>query len=230
MIERSPLGRVERETGAPADCAVIWLHGLGADGHDFEPIVPWLSLDPALRVRFVFPHAPRRPVTVNAGMIMRAWYDIRELGERHDEDEAGIRESAALVATLIDEQRARGIAHDRMVLAGFSQGGALALHAALRCPSRLAGLVALSAYLVLGETLAAERSPANATIPIFQAHGTHDPMVPLSAGERSRDTLCALGYAVEWRSYPMGHEVRPEEIQDIGAALNRMLGRPGESA
>jgi len=223
VSRRSPLERVEVETGTPADRAVIWLHGLGADGHDFEPIVPWLPLDPGHRVRFVFPHAPPRPVTLNAGLIMRAWYDIRSLGERHDEDEAGIRESAGLVAALIDEQVGLGIRPDRIVLAGFSQGGALALSVALRCPSRLAGVVALSAYLVLGHSLAAERSPANAGIPVFQAHGTHDPMVPLVAGEQTRDALRALGYTVDWRTYPMGHEVRPEEIQDIGAALDRML-------
>ena len=218
------LQRVVIEPEGEAERSVIWLHGLGADGHDFEPIVPYLGLDPSLRVRFVFPHAPPRPVTVNAGMIMRAWYDIRRLGSREDEDEQGIRDSAELVSSLIEEERARGIPAERIVLAGFSQGGALALHVGLRQPARLAGLVVLSAYLVLDEQLEAERHPATGGIPIFQAHGTLDPMVPLSAGERARDVLRRLGYAVDWRAYPMGHEVRPEEIRDIGAALGRMLG------
>jgi len=208
---------------------VIWLHGLGADGHDFEPIVPYLGIAPDLRVRFVFPHAPHRPVTVNAGMVMRAWYDIRQLGAR-DDDTPGIRESAGFVDALIEEQRARGVPPERLVLAGFSQGGALAIHVALRRPSRLAGLVALSAYLVLEDRLVEERSRASSGIPVFQAHGTFDPMVPLHAGEHARDALRALGYAVEWRSYPMGHEVRPEEIRDIGDTLNRMLAAGTKSA
>ena len=224
------LPRVVIGPEAEAERSVIWLHGLGADGHDFEPIVPYLGLDPSLRVRFVFPHAPPRPVTVNAGMIMRAWYDIRRLGSREDEDEEGIRESAELVSSLIEEERARGIPTERIVLAGFSQGGALALHVALRHPERLAGLVVLSAYLVLDEQLAAERHPANGGIPVFQAHGTLDPMVPLSAGELARDVLRRLGYAVDWRVYAMGHEVRPDEIRDIGAALGRMLGRAPRTA
>jgi len=162
-------------------------------------------------------------------MVMRAWYDIRQLGAR-DDDEPGVRESARLVGALIQEQRARGIPPERVVLAGFSQGGALAIHVALRQTTRLAGLVALSAYLVLGERLADERSEASSGMPVFQAHGTFDPMVPLQAGEHARDGLRALGYAVEWRSYPMGHEVRPEEIRDIGDALNRMLGSGTKSS
>jgi len=217
--------RVVIEPDGEARSSVIWLHGLGADGHDFEPIVPYLGLDPSLGVRFVFPHAPPRPVTVNAGMIMRAWYDIRQLGSREDEDEDGIGESAALVSALIDEERARGIPSERVVLAGFSQGGALALHVGLRHPAPLAGLVVLSAYLVLEKRVEAERHPASRTLPIFQAHGTLDPMVPVGAGERARDVLLRLGHAVEWHAYAMGHEVRPEEIRDIGAALGRMLGK-----
>ena len=218
------LPRVTIEPDEPARGSVIWLHGLGADGHDFEPIVPYLGLDPSLRVRFVFPHAPPRPVTVNAGMIMRAWYDIRQLGSREDEDEHGIRESATLLTGVIEEERERGVPSERIVLAGFSQGGALALHVALRHPAPLAGLLVLSAYLVLEEQVEAERHAANRTLPIFQAHGTLDPMVPVTAGERARDVLLRLGYPVEWRAYPMGHEVRPEEIRHIGTALGRMLG------
>jgi phospholipase/carboxylesterase len=217
------LPAVEVEPAGRARSAVIWLHGLGADGHDFEPIVPYLGLDPALAVRFVFPHAPSRRVTINMGMVMPAWYDIRALSLEREVDETGVRESADLLRALITREHERGIPASRLVLAGFSQGGAIALHVALRHAERLAGIVALSTYLVSEGTLEAERSAANASTPIFQAHGTDDPMVPPARGEWTRDRLRQLDYAVEWKTYPMGHEVHPDEIRDIGRALGSWL-------
>jgi phospholipase/carboxylesterase len=196
---------------------VIWLHGLGADGHDFEPIVPELGLE--LPVRFVFPHAPVRPVTINGGMAMRAWYDIMGFDRNAKEDAAGIRASAAAVTELIDHEIGRGIPAERIALAGFSQGGAIALHTALREPRALAGVLALSTYLPLANTLASERSAANAEIPIFMAHGTQDSVLPLALGESSRRALETLGYAVDWHAYPMPHSVCLEEIGAIGAWL-----------
>jgi phospholipase/carboxylesterase len=214
---------VEVEPSRPAKSAVIWLHGLGADGHDFEPIVPYLGLDDRDDVRFVFPHAPRRPVTINMGLIMPAWYDVRGIDLRRDQDLRGIADSAAHVRGLVGRENARGIPAERIVLAGFSQGGAVALHVGLRYPERLAGLLALSCYLLLDETLEAERAEANRSTPIFQAHGTRDPMVPPDRGEAARDRLRELGYEVEWKTYPMAHEVHPQEIQDIGAWLRGRL-------
>jgi phospholipase/carboxylesterase len=211
------LESIEVTTGSPAKLAVIWLHGLGADGHDFEPIVPELGL--RIGVRFVFPNAPVRPVTINGGMSMRAWYDILGWSGQVREDSVGIRASAAAVARLIDREIERGMPSERVVLAGFSQGGAIALHTALREPRALAGVLALSTYLPLAETLAAERSAANVSIPILMAHGSEDPIVPLEHAERSRDVLEALGYAVHWRTYPMPHAVCLEEIGAIGAWL-----------
>ena len=213
----------ERQPAGQARAAVIWLHGLGADGHDFTPLVPLLGLPAGAAVRFVFPHAPRRPVTVNMGMVMPAWYDIRSLTLRRDVDEAGVLASSAAVAALVEREKERGIPVRRIVLVGFSQGGAIAAHTALRFPERLAGLLALSTYLVRGESLERERAAANHDLPIFQAHGAYDPMVPLQAGEQVRDRLRGLGYSVEWTSYPMGHEVHPDEIRDIGGQLGRML-------
>jgi len=206
------------ETGANPQAAVIWLHGLGADGHDFEPIVPELDLPGP--VRFVFPHAPVRPVTINQGMRMRAWYDIFQFGGG-PEDEPGVRASQRLVEGLIAEEKKRGIA--KVVLAGFSQGGAIVLHTALRHPERLAGVLALSTYLPLAATVEAERSPANATLPIFMAHGQYDDLIPLRRAEQSRQALERLGYPVEWRAYPMPHSVCPQEIADIAAFLGRIL-------
>jgi phospholipase/carboxylesterase len=218
------LDALEIETGgaprAAAEAAVIWLHGLGADGHDFEPIVPELRLESALRVRFVFPHAPVQPVTINGGYAMRAWYDI---GNDRRQDEAGIRASQARVEALIARERTRGVTARRIVLAGFSQGGAIALQTALRHPERLAGVLALSTYLPLAETLAAEAHPANRDAPIFMAHGTQDPLIPLARAAASRDTLRALGYDVQWREYPMPHSVCAEEIAEIGAWLTGVL-------
>jgi phospholipase/carboxylesterase len=209
---------IEVETGATPDATVIWLHGLGADGHDFEPVVPELGLPAGLGLRFVFPHAPVRPVTINMGMPMRAWYDILQMGGGR-EDAPGIRASQALVEALIARERDRGIAATRIVLAGFSQGGAIALHAGLRHTQPLAGVLALSTYLPLASTLAAERSEANRDAPVFLAHGTHDPMIGIDRARASRAALEALGYPVQWREYAMPHSVCAEELADIGAWL-----------
>jgi len=206
---------IEIETGANPAASIIWLHGLGADGHDFEPIVPELDLPKP--VRFVFPHAPIRPVTLNQGMRMRAWYDIIQLGGGA-EDEAGIRASQALVEEMVLKEKT-----GKIVLAGFSQGGAVVLQTALRHPKRLAGVLALSTYLPIAAKLAAERSPANADIPIFMAHGSYDDIIPLRRAQQSRDLLKELNYAVEWHEYPMPHSVCPEEIADISAFLARLL-------
>jgi phospholipase/carboxylesterase len=209
-----------------ADAAVVWMHGLGADGHDFEPIVPSLGLRPDQAVRFVFPHADPRPVTINAGMVMRAWYDIRELGGR-DEDEPGILASQEQIHGLVRRERDRGVPSERIVLAGFSQGGAMALHAGLRFPERLAGIVGLSCYLVRSDTLEREAAEANRGVPILMAHGSFDPLVPLSAGEASRDALEAAGYTVDFRTYPMEHALHPDEIDAIGAFLREVLAPKG---
>jgi phospholipase/carboxylesterase len=219
------LETVEVETGAAPRAAILWLHGLGADGHDFEPIVPELNLPPTLPVRIVFPHAPMRPVTINRGMVMRAWYDVREDGGERREDEAGVRASQKLIEALIDREQSRGVAASRLVLAGFSQGGAMALHTGLRHPERLAGVLALSCFLPLADKLADEASPANRDGPIFLAHGTHDAVIPISRARRARTVLEGLGYRVEWREYPMPHAVCPEEIADVGRWLREVLGR-----
>jgi phospholipase/carboxylesterase len=213
---------IEIETAAAPDAAVIWLHGLGADGYDFEPLVPELRLPAHLRVRFVFPHAPVRPVTINMGMPMRAWYDILQLGGGK-EDDAGLRASQALVEGLIEREKGRGVQARRIVLAGFSQGGAIALQTGLRYPERLAGILALSTYLPLARTLAAERNPANRDLPVLMAHGTLDPMIPIARARESRAALEALGYAVAWQEYAMPHSVCGEEIADIAAWLVRLL-------
>lgn len=217
------LSAVEIETGDDPEAAVVWLHGLGADGHDFEPIVPALALPKTLAVRFVFPHAPRRPVTINMGMVMRAWYDVPSLELDHQQDERGIRESTALIGDLLSRLRERGIASARTVLAGFSQGGAIAYHAGLRHPERLAGVMVLSAYLPLQHTLATEAAAANRDVPILQCHGTYDAMVPASLGRTSAEHLSALGYDVDFRTYPAEHSLHPREVADIGAFLTRVL-------
>jgi phospholipase/carboxylesterase len=206
---------VEMETGPNPVAAVIWLHGLGADGHDFEPIVPELRL--AKPVRFVFPHAPIRPVTINMGMRMRAWYDIFQFGGG-PEDQAGIRASQQLVEKLIESEKGR-----KIVLAGFSQGGAIALQTGLRYPERLAGILALSTYVPLASALESEASPANRDIPIFMAHGEFDDIIPIRRAEASRELLVRLGYEVEWHSYPMPHSVCAPEIAEIAKFLARVL-------
>lgn len=207
----------------PARAAVIWLHGLGADGYDFVPIVAELGAA-AAAIRFVFPHAPVRPVTINGGMPMRAWYDILSLTRMDRQDEAGIAASQALVRELIATQNQAGIPASRIVIAGFSQGGAITLHAGLRYPERLAGLMALSTYLPLHERLGAEISPANRDVPILMVHGSFDPVLPQVLGESSCELLRAEGLPVEWHSYPMQHQVCEEEIERIGSWLRERLG------
>jgi phospholipase/carboxylesterase len=213
---------LELETGAAPKAAVIWLHGLGADGHDFEPVVPMLGLPAGLAVRFVFPHAPVRPVTINMGMAMRAWYDILQLGGG-PEDADGIRSSQLLLEGLVAREEARGVDASKVVLAGFSQGGAIALQTGLRFSRQLAGILALSTYLPLAQTLADERAAANFETPIFMAHGRLDEMIPIGRAENSRDKLKAIGYRLEWHAYPMGHAVCPEEIEAIGQWLAKLL-------
>lgn len=217
------LDALELETGPYPGASVVWLHGLGADGGDFVPVVDELDLG-GLAIRFVFPHAPEQPVTINGAMVMRAWYDIVSPDLERRADERGVRASLRLVEALLERERARGIAPERLVLAGFSQGGAIALETGLRYPERLAGIVALSCYLPLAASLEAERSSANAGLPVLLAHGTQDEIVPVAAGRRSRDLLAALGYAVQWHEYPMPHAVCGEEIEAIGAWLRRVLG------
>jgi phospholipase/carboxylesterase len=214
------LDAIEIETGPSPRAAIIWMHGLGADGHDFEPIVPELQMPAAPASRFLFPHAPVQPVTINGGARMRAWYDVTNDGRQ---DAAGVRASQARVEALTARERARGVAARSIVLAGFSQGGAIALHTALRHPERLAGILALSTYLPLPDTVASEAHAANRDVPIFMAHGTQDPVIPLSWAQRSRDHLIALGYTIDWREYPMPHSVCAEEIADVGAWLRRVL-------
>ena len=206
---------VEIETGPNPTASVIWLHGLGADGHDFEPIVPELRLTKP--VRFVFPHAPIRPVTINQGMRMRAWYDIFQFGGGR-EDDAGIRASQKLIEGLIQKEQGK-----KIVLAGFSQGGAIVLQTALRHPERLAGVMALSTYLPLAATLESERSKANQDLPIFMAHGKFDDIIPIHRAQQSRDFLQKLQYKVEWHEYPMPHSVCAEEVADLSAFLVRIL-------
>jgi phospholipase/carboxylesterase len=217
------LETIEIETAPAPRASIIWLHGLGADGHDFEPIVPELGLPKTLAVRFVFPHAPMRPVTINGGAVMRAWYDVVAAGGDRREVEPGVRESARRIEALIDRERARGIADSAIVLAGFSQGGAMALHTGLRHRERLAGVMALSCFLPLAEAVAAEGSAPNRDVPIFMAHGTHDPMIPLARGHLARDLLTGLGYRIEWHEYRMPHSVCAEEVADIAAWLTRIL-------
>jgi phospholipase/carboxylesterase len=217
------LEALEVETAPSPGAAVVWLHGLGADGHDFADIVPVLRLPRALAVRFVFPHAPMRPVTINRGMVMRAWYDVRDDAGARREDEAGVRESQRRVEALIAREKRRGVPAGRIVLAGFSQGGAMALHTGLRHPERLAGILALSCFLPLPDTVAAEASPANRDVPIFMAHGTHDPLIPLARAREAHQRLARLGYRVEWHEYPIPHAVSDAEIRDLAAWLSRAL-------
>lgn len=218
------LEAVEVTLGDTCERSVIWLHGLGADGYDFQPIVPELGLPRDAGVRFVFPHAPQRAVTVNAGMTMRAWFDIYGIGAGFPQDVEGVEASAAAVSALLEREHDRGVAPEHTVLAGFSQGGAIALHAGLRHPERLAGIMGLSTWIPLPEQLAGELHPANRRTPLFLAHGSRDPVVPPELGIRSRDWLEAEGYPVEWHDYPMEHQVCLEQVRDIGAWLGRVLG------
>ena len=202
---------------------VIWLHGLGADGYDFEPIVSELNLPDSLAVKFVFPHAPKIPVTVNGGYVMRAWYDIvsADLGQRQDVE--GVQRSAEQLNDLIEVEIKLGTPADKIILAGFSQGGAIILQVGLRYPKRLGGLMVLSSYVPLAETLAAEKSLANQEIPIFYAHGEQDDVIPISFAKKSRDLLIEQGYQVEWNSYSMSHAVIPDEIDAIGVWLRKVI-------
>jgi phospholipase/carboxylesterase len=218
------LEAIEIETTASPAASVIWMHGLGADGHDFVDIVPELSLPARPGVRFVFPHAPMRPVTINGGYVMRAWYDIRDDGGARREDPAGVRASQKSIEALIQREKERGVPAAAIVLAGFSQGGAMALHTGLRHGERLAGVMALSCSLPLADTLATEAAPANRDVPIFMAHGAHDPMIPMARALRARETLTGLGYRLEWHEYPMPHSVCLEEVRDISAWLGLVLG------
>ena len=216
------LEAIEIESAKNPAASVIWLHGLGADGNDFASIIPALQL-PKTPIRFVFPHAPVQPVTINGGMRMRAWYDISD-GAIRREDEAGVRASQGLIEALIAREKERGTAAERLVLAGFSQGGAIALQTGLRHAERIAGIMALSTYLPIADKFPAEAGAANREVSIFMAHGSYDPVIPLARAEQSRGILQSLGYAVEWREYPMQHSVCPEEVTDIGAWLRKVLG------
>ncbi len=214
-------------TGGSPAYAVIWLHGLGADGHDFAPVVPALQIPPQVPVRFIFPHAPVRPITVNGGMEMRGWYDIAGADLERAEDRDGIEHSTAILRALIERETgrgARGVQPENIFLAGFSQGGALALHAGLRHPQRLAGIIALSAYLPLADLLETEKSAANQPTPIFIAHGAQDPLIPVHLARRSARRLARAGYGVAWREYPIAHEVCAEEIADVGEFLRAGIG------
>ncbi|HJV85546.1 MAG TPA: alpha/beta hydrolase [Noviherbaspirillum sp.] len=222
-MTHKPLDTIEIETAPDPVVSIIWLHGLGADGNDFVPIVQELDLADCPSIRFVFPHAPVMPVTINAGYMMRAWYDILGLDLIQREDEIGLRRSQTMVEHLIAQEKARGIDSRRIVLAGFSQGSAMTLQTGLRHPERLAGLLCLSGYLPLHATLPMERHSANHDTPIFMAHGHDDPIVPIHRAEQSRDMLLALGYKLEWHAYPMQHAVCEEELEDISAWLKRVL-------
>lgn len=201
---------------------VIWLHGLGADGHDFVPIAAALELPTTLPLKFIFPHAPERPITLNGGYRMRAWYDISGLALDAKEDVAGISESEQRVRSYIDREGALGIAPENIVLAGFSQGSAIAIHTALRFPQRLAGLIALSGYLLQRDKLSLHGSAANKELPIFMAHGEYDDIVPLALADMSRNLIVQQGYGVGWHGYPMGHEVSPQEVADIAQWLGKV--------
>jgi len=214
------------EPEGKADSSVILMHGLGADGFDFQTLVPELRLPPEPSIRWVFPHAPLRPVTINGGFRMRAWYDIVAIDPSVPEDESGIRESANAIGDLIQTEKKDGIKAQRIVIAGFSQGGAMALFTALRWPERLAGLAAMSCYLPLPDTLAAEAHPSSSTLPVFMAHGTLDPVVPLELGETARDRLRASGYGVSWHTYEMEHGLCMQEVADLREWLLGVLSRP----
>ncbi|HEY6482125.1 MAG TPA: alpha/beta hydrolase-fold protein [Steroidobacteraceae bacterium] len=218
-----PLQTLEIETGPQPTATVLWLHGLGADGNDFAPIVPELVGRNERALRFVFPHAPVRPITINGGMRMRAWYDILAFERQAAEDAPGIRATDAAVGELLRRENERGIASERIVLAGFSQGGAIALFSGLRYPQKLAGIMALSCYLLLESGLTAERAPANQGTPIFLAHGNQDPLLEVRRGLQARQWLQANGYAVQWHAYDMPHSVCPQEVADIADWLRRIV-------
>ena len=217
---------LELNTGANPKGTVIWMHGLGADCWDFVPIVKELGVPPDLPLRFIFPQASSRPITINGGQVMPGWYDISMAELERKADETGIRASQLAIDALIEREMSRGISADNIVLAGFSQGGAIALQCALRCKHRLGGVMALSTYLTLADSLGAERTLVNTGIPILMAHGTQDPVVPLSLARTSKATLASHGYQVEWREYPMQHAVCGPEIEDIASWLKKRFVSP----
>lgn len=217
---------IEIETAPNPSASVIWLHGLGADGNDFVPIIPQLNLSECPAIRFVFPSAPSMAVTINGGYVMPAWYDITERAINAREDLAGIHKSAAAISELIEREASRGIAYENIVLAGFSQGCAMSLQIGLRFPHALAGIMALSGYLPLARSLAHERSEANSKTPIFMAHGVWDAVITLERAEASADALEKLGYQVDWNTYPMEHSLHPDELVDISRFLTVVLSKP----
>ena len=216
---------IEIETAPNPSASVIWLHGLGADGNDFVPIIPQLNLSECPVIRFVFPSAPSMAVTVNGGYVMPAWYDITERDINAREDLAGIHKSAAAISELIEREASRGIAYENIVLAGFSQGCAMSLQVGLRFPHRLAGIMALSGYLPLAKSLPLERSEANSKTPIFMAHGVWDAVIVPERAEASADILEKLGYQVDWNTYPMEHSLHPDELVDISRFLTTVLSK-----
>lgn len=220
------LDAVEINPAGTVRACIIWLHGLGADGHDFEPLIPQLGLVDTLGVRVVLPHAPHRPVTINAGSVMPAWYDILAPDFSRGQDSAGIRQSEQQLQLLIQREIDSGIPAENILLAGFSQGGAVVLHTGLRYPQALAGILALSTYLPLADLLAAEHASVNDSIPIMMAHGRQDPVVPLSLAQQSRDILQQQGYQIDWHSYPMQHALCPEELRHIRDWLLQRLAPP----
>jgi len=219
----STLATHEIETADSPHASIIWMHGLGADGYDFAPIIPELALPSSLSIRFIFPHAPSRPITLNRGMQMRAWYDVSGFDRDTDEDKTGIEQSTAEINALIQKENKRGIPCSRILLAGFSQGGAIALHTGLGYPERLAGIMALSTYLPLRSTLADTLNPANKKTPIFMAHGWYDPVINIEFSKKSRDELESAGLPVNWKEYPMAHSVSKAEIDDISTWVRQIL-------
>lgn len=219
------LPTIEMETGPDPRASIVLMHGLGADGNDFAGLVPELNLSGCPAIRFIFPHAPSIPVTINGGYVMPAWYDILGVNRASRQDAEGIQRSEQAIRALIAHEVARGIAHARIVLAGFSQGCAMVLHTGLRLEHTLAGIIGLSGYLPLAERFAAERHKANVHTPIFLGHGTQDPVVAVARGEETRNTLLALGHPVQWHTYPMQHSVHPREVADISIFLQQVLGK-----
>ncbi len=224
LSNKPHLDTLEIEPSGPADAAVIWMHGLGADAHDFYGVPSELGLPAETKVRYIFPNAPQIPVTINQGMMMRAWYDITEMSAR-GQDETGIRQSSDWINELIAREIKRGVLSTRIVIAGFSQGGAMALFTGLRYPERLGGVMCLSGYLLLPESLLGETSKANQDVPVFQAHGSEDPMVSRDLGRRGCNALVEAGHRVDWHEYPMAHQVCLEEVRDIGQWLAEILKR-----
>ncbi|NEN75340.1 carboxylesterase [Pelistega sp. NLN82] len=218
------LETIEQQTADTVQYSIIWLHGLGADANDFVPIIPALNFSPSIGIRFIFPNAPVRPITINNGMVMRGWYDILSL-ERIEsaEDNQGLYNSKQAIEALIQQENIRGIPSERIFLAGFSQGCAMSLFTGLRYSERLAGIIGLSGYLPLYKQTAIEASPINKDIPIFLAHGTVDPVVPLYLAQRSRDYLIEQGYTIQWHEYPMAHQVSNEEIVDIASFIHHII-------